>query len=44
MEELQGLLLEIQGKVDTFNSWATKLRIALKGQEDDRVGELFLQA
>lgn len=44
MDELQGLLLKIQGKVDSFNSWAAKLREALKGQEDDRVGKLNLLA
>ena len=44
MEELQGLLLKIQGKVDSFNSWAAKLREALKGQGDDRVGKLNLVA
>jgi hypothetical protein len=42
MEELQGLLLKIQGKVDTFNSWAAKLRKALKGQGEDRVGKFIL--
>jgi hypothetical protein len=44
MDELQGLLLKIQGKVDSFNSWATKLREALKGQGDERVGKLNLLA
>lgn len=41
MEELQGLLLKIQGKVETFNSWAAKLREALKGQGDDRIGRVW---
>lgn len=40
MEELQGLLLKIQGKVETFNSWASRLREALKGQGDDRIGSV----
>lgn len=38
MDELQILLLKLQGKVETFNSWASKLRVALKGQGDDRIG------
>uniref|UniRef100_A0A0P5I956 [histone H3]-trimethyl-L-lysine(4) demethylase n=1 Tax=Daphnia magna TaxID=35525 RepID=A0A0P5I956_9CRUS len=44
MEELQGLLLKIQGKVETFNSWAAKLREALKGQGDDRIELAALKA
>ncbi|EFX69009.1 hypothetical protein DAPPUDRAFT_301194 [Daphnia pulex] len=44
MDELQGLLLKIQGKVDSFNSWAAKLREALKGQGDDRVELAVLKA
>lgn len=38
MEELQVLLLKLQGKVETFNCWASKLREALKGQGQDRIG------
>lgn len=39
MDELQGLLLKLQAKVETFNDWASKLRVALTGREDDRVGQ-----
>lgn len=40
MEELQVLLLKLQGKVETFNCWASKLREALKGQGQDRIGKM----
>lgn len=41
MEELQSLLLKLQGKVETFNGWTSKLREALKGQEEERIGKIF---
>lgn len=38
MEELQGLLVKLQEKVETFNNWTSKLRESLKREGEDRVG------
>lgn len=41
MEELNGLLLKLRDKVESFNSWATKLRESLKGQGENRIGKFL---
>ena len=43
MEELQALLLKLHDKVQTFNSWTSKLRAALSDQAEERIGNLASQ-
>lgn len=37
MEELKGMLLQLEGRVETFNTWANKLRQIRKLEGDDRL-------